>query len=153
MLKIKSLFTLTILPLLLSCGTNGALLPNSATGSSLDMPINTVETWQVTSADGNKSEVSTVKTEARAFRFNGRFPSSFFGQPVEVPVAGTITYQSDGTAVLRYSAPLPATVKAIYDIRNGGEEIVLTTTDSEPAWAKIGEKTTLLRQSVTTPEN
>lgn len=150
----KSLLLGGALLILTACtGPGGSLVLPGMSRSSLDLPVNSVESWDVSSSKGDKSEISTVKTSAREFRFNGKFPSSFFGQAVEVPVAGTINYQSDGTAVLRYSAPLPATVRALYSIRDNGNTVELTTTGSEPAWAAIGEKTTLKRKSVTTPES
>lgn len=147
-------YRLLILTLLLSaCATpgGGITLPGLAPRTSLDLPVNSVEKWDVTSSKGDKSEISTVKTSDREFKFNGKFPSSFFGQPIDVTVAGTINYQADGTAVLRYSLPLPATVRAIYSFRDNGNTLELTTTGSEPAWAAIGEKTLLKRKDVTTP--
>lgn len=149
---------LLILSLLLSTGLTacatpggGITLPGLAPRSSLDLPVNSVEKWDATTSKGDKSEITTVKTSDREFRFDGKFPSSFFGIPVEATVAGTITYQADGTAVLRYTRPLPSTVRAIYTFTNNGNTLELTTTGSEPALAAVGEKTILQRKDVTSP--
>lgn len=158
-MKRHILLTLLALAAISACtGPDGAIsLPGSLPGfgsqntSSFDLPINSVETWDVVNSKGDRSELSTVKTAARSYRFNGKFPSSFFGQPITVTVSGNIEFNSDGTATLRYTAPLAATVKAIYSLRDGGKVIELTTTDSEPAFAAIGDKNTLTRKAVTVP--
>jgi hypothetical protein len=134
-----------------ACGPGGGLLIPGISQSSLDLPVDTVENWDVVSSKGDKSSIATVKTATRDFKFNGKFPTSFFGIPVDVPVAGTLHYGEDGKATLKYSAPLPVTVKALYSIRDGGNTIELTTTESSPAWAAIGEKTRLERKDITQP--
>lgn len=137
-----------------ACGPGGSLsLPGitpSAT-STLNQPVNTVERWEVTSAKGDKSQISTVKTGERDYRFDGKFPSSFFGQAIDVPIQGTLSYHADGTATIHYSGPMNATVEALYAISDNGGTVVFTTTSASPAIAPIGDKTTLVRQSVTRP--
>lgn len=150
----SNLVRLALLLLLSACTASGGLAlpgitPNAT--SSLDLPVNSVETWDVTSAKGDKSEISTVKTASREFKFTGKFPASFFGQTVDVPISGTITYNNDGTATVQYAGPLNAKVTALYTISNSGSTVVLTTTGATPPIAPIGDKTTLNRKSVTTP--
>ncbi|MGV3523720.1 MAG: hypothetical protein ACO1RX_05815 [Candidatus Sericytochromatia bacterium] len=149
-LLISSLCLLS-LSTLSACGPGGAVTLPGISQNSLDMPVDTVEKWETLSENGDKGEVTTVKTGAREFRFDGRFPSSILGADINVPVGGTISYADDGKAVIRYTKPFPVRVNALYTVTNLGGTITFTATDSEPGLVKAGEKTTLNRKDITRP--